>query len=70
MGDIIFLQRDYQKAASRSTHAAIEVVQYWPRGQTLARAVREYAWLCREVIETSNPPEQHPLCKERQRESG
>lgn len=35
---------------------------YWPLGATLAL---EYP---REVIETSNPAEQHPLCKERQKE--
>lgn len=28
----------------------------------------EYPQLSRGVIETSNPAEQHPLCKERQRE--
>lgn len=37
----------------------------WPLGVTLAR---EYSRLSTEVIETSNPAERHPLCKERQRE--
>lgn len=36
--------------------------RYWPLGVTLA------LHLSREVIETSNPAEQHPLCKERRRE--
>lgn len=39
--------------------------RYWPLGVTLAL---EHPQLSREVIETSNPAEQHPLCKERQRE--
>ncbi|GAA6075428.1 uncharacterized [Tachysurus ichikawai] len=36
-----------------------------PPGVTLAL---EFSRLSAEVIETSNPAEQHPLCKERQRE--
>lgn len=42
-----------------------DAYRYWPLGVTLAL---EYLQLSREVIETSNPAEQHPLCKERQRE--